>query len=206
MAGSRFPSIRTSGEGYETEGREYSDHLVQFVYDYSDFSATAKSTRQAMSDFGNDIYKLMSGMETNKSGFIYASNKMPNMMTVDGALQKVISLYADDKQIGNDLVQFAKNTADVSKSTIKYYIGSRVETGTMKGSVYGRTKRGKNKVTATAGWIDLWYKYFSFQEEGTSQVRPMHAMMRTYLEIAPWVQKGVSKYLRGYTRGEGFKG
>lgn len=205
MAGDRFPKIRMSGEGYETSGREYSDYAVKIVFDYSDVAVTAKSTRKAMSDFGNDIHKMMSGVTKTKGGFIVANSKLPDLATIDGALQKTISLYADDKQIGNDLLQFAKNTADVTKSTIKYYIGGRVETGRMKASVYGRTQKRKGVVTATAGWLDLWYKYFSFQEEGTSQVRPMHAMMRTYLEIAPWVQKGVSKYLRGYTRGEGFK-
>lgn len=206
MASDRFPSIRTSGEGYETEGREYYDHKVSIIYDYSDVEVNARSARQAMSDFSYELHTAMKGIKSNKNGFIFADSDLPSIATIDGALQKTIKVYADDKQISDNMIEIAKTTAAESKDTIKKYIGGRVLTGTMKRSVYGRIKKRKGFVTAEAGWLDLWYKYFAFQEEGTSQVRPMHAIMRTYLEIGPWVQKGVAKYLRGYTRGEGFKG
>lgn len=206
MASDRFPSIRTSGEGYETEGREYYDHKISITYDYSDVEVNSRLARKAMSDFSYELYNAMKGIKSSKDGFIFADSTLPSIATIDGALQKTIQVYADDKQIGDDMIKIAKYTSAESKDTIKKYIGGRVQTGTMKRSVYGRIKKRKGSVTAEAGWLDLWYKYFAFQEEGTSQVRPMHAIMRTYLEIGPWIQKGIAKYLRSYTRGEGLKG
>jgi hypothetical protein len=202
----RFEGLRTTGEGYETEGRENFDHKVEFIFDYSNLNNTTRIVRKELGDFSYELYKTLKPVKTDKaSGFVFIDGIKGNTNSVNGKISKMIKMVPDPEVLGDDMLQLAKGIAAESKSTMKKYIGSRVQTGRMKASVYGRVKRQKNKLVIQAGWLDLWYKYFGFQEEGTSKIRPMHAVMRTYLEMAPWVQKGISQYFRNYTRSGWYK-
>lgn len=202
----RFAGLRTNGEGYQTDGRENFDHMVEFTFDYSKVEATTHLVRKELGDFSYELYKTLKPVKTDKaSGFVFIDGIKGDTNSVNGKLSRVIKMMPDPEVLGNDISLIAKGVAAESKATMKKYIGGRVQTGRMKASVYGRVKRQKNKITAQAGWLDLWYKYFGFQEEGTSKIRPMHAVLRTYLEMAPWVQKGMSQYFRNYTRSGGYK-
>lgn len=73
----------------------------------------------------------------------------------------------------------AVTTTAEMKEEILNGIGGRIETGTMKGSVRGRTDSNAQRDVSRAGWLDLWFKYFGFQEEGTSTgIKPMGALLR----------------------------
>lgn len=202
----RFAGLRSTGVGYETDGRENFDHMVEFTFDYSNLGNTTRIVRKELGDFSYELYKTLKPVKTDKaSGFVFIDGIKGDVGSVNGKISKMIKMLPDPEVMNADIGIIAKEVAAESKATMKKYIGSRVQTGRMKASVFGRVKRQKNKITVQAGWLDLWYKYFGFQEEGTSKVRPMHAVMRTYLEMAPWVQKGISQYFRNYTRSGGFK-
>ena len=213
----RFASLRTSGPGYETKGKENFDHMVEFVFDYSKLGPTTRTVRKELSDFGYEIYKAMKPLKIDKSsGFIYSKGIQGNSKAVNGKLAKTVNLVPDPEFLANDMSTFAKAMASESKATMKKYIGSRVDTTRMKSSVYGRVKKQKNKLTIQVGWLDLWYKYFGFQEKGFRvgggaktgnpyKVPGMRAVLRTYLEMAPEVQKGFNWYFRNYTRKAGRK-
>lgn len=198
-----FPSININNySGFSTEGKDVSSSEVSFVIDYSGLKVGMKEARDLIADFGKEIKVSMDGINKDRSsGFILASSDYSNAYDTS----KIVKLPKIEA-IAHDANEIAKNISAEGKAKIKRYIGSRVETGTMKGAVYGRTYKGKDMVTAKAGWLDLWYKYFDYQESGTRYITPMNSMLRTYLELAPEVQKAMSQYLRNSTKGEGFKG
>jgi hypothetical protein len=193
---SRFGDLRSS-TGYETEGREKYDYKVTFNFDYSDVNVSAEKARRLIEEFGKQIKSEMKGVKSS-NGFIFADSDFRNYST---ATIKLMS----DSALARDMYALGKEVSAESKNVMKKYIGSRVDTGRMKGSVYNSTKQSKGRVVAEAGWLDLWYRYFGYQEEGTRYVSPMHSVLRTYLEVAPQVQKSVSWYIRNFVKGKGIK-
>ncbi len=200
----RWPKLRDPGsDGYNPSGRENFDNVVEIAFDFSDINAKSQRVRKELSDFNYQIYKIMSKLDVDeKSGFIYPSKKLRQVRTM-GSMDKVFTLLPDAERLMPDIMALAKITADEGKTTMKKYIGSRIETGRMVGSVYGRTYKKKDGVLVRIGWLDLWYKYFGFQENGTNKIKPMRAVLRTYLEIAPQVRKALDEYFRSYSGSAG---
>lgn len=96
----------------------------------------------------------------------------------------------------------AKETSAVMKEAMKRQIGGRIETGEMKRSVYGRTEVASAAQTSSrAGWLDLFYKYFGFQEEGTELISPMHSLNAAMLAGRLHAGKEINKMSRDYRRG-----
>lgn len=198
----RFGALRSMGysSGYDTVGRENFAHKVVFTLDYSDTEIKMKEARKLLSDFGREVKDSLTGVKTSH-GMILADSKFGKYIETENVIQ-----MPDGEGIAKDMASLGEQFAAESKASIKKYIGRRVDTGRMKGSVYGRTTKRKGVVVAQAGWLDLWFKYFAYQEEGTKRINPMHSILRAYLENAPWVQKSMAQYLRDFTKGEGYKG
>lgn len=192
----RFGTLRTSS-GYETQGREKYDHKVTFNFDYSEVGIGVQKARTMIEGFSKELKSEMKGIKSS-NGFIFADSDFRNYST---ATLKLMS----DSALARDMYALGKETSLEAKSVMKKYIGSRVDTGRMKGSVYNKTTQNKSRVVAEAGWLDLWYRYFGYQEEGTKFISPMHSVLRTYLEVAPQVQKSVSWYIRNFIKGKGIK-
>lgn len=108
------------------------------------------------------------------------------------------------KQIKWRVNSIAKNTSSIMKTAMLEKVGGRIETGLMKSSIYGRTERpNAYKVVARAGWLDLFYKYFGFQEEGTSTgIRPMRAIQKGTIVGRNYASKELSKMARDLRRGK----
>jgi hypothetical protein len=202
MAG-KFEALRTAGrDGYDTTSKDTFDNQVVFTLDYSSLELGMKEARNMIADFGKELKDSMEGVNTEKGTyFVYAKSDFKKSYTTTSA----DILIPKAKDIDNVVYRAGKGISALSKDTIKKYIGSRVETGDMKGSIYGRTSKSKGQVVSRAGWLDLWYKYFGYQEEGTKTISPMHSILRTYLEVAPQVQRAMSELVRKSTKGGGFK-
>lgn len=188
----RWPTIGMTGPGYETTGRERFDNSVEFSFDYSDIEAKGDEIRKQLEELNaafRDIAKSKSkviGIKSSGGTFSLPLSKIPNSETIE-----------------RDMTALAQIVAADSKKTIKKNIGDRIDTGRMIGSVYGRTTKSPGKVTARAGWLDQWYKYFGFQENGTVHVSPMRAILRTFMEVSPEVTKSMSYYLKNYSNKAG---
>jgi hypothetical protein len=191
MANKRWPDVRMTGPGYETTGRERFDNSVEFIFDYSDItikSAQVEKQLVELSQAFRDISK--------------SSNKQMKIRTI-GSMPLPIKMLPESATIEKDMSAFAQIVAADSKRTIKKYIGDRIDTGRMIGSVYGRTNKSAGKITARAGWLDEWYKYFGFQENGTVHVSPMRTILRTFLEVSPQIIKSMEYYLKNYSNKAG---
>lgn len=180
-----------TGPGYETTGRERFDNSVEFSFDYSDIEGKAAQVRSQLAE----LDAAFKNIAKSKSNLV----KVRNI----GTMELPINSIPNSDRIAADMNKFATIVASDSKSAIKKHIGDRIDTGRMIGSVYGRTTKTAGKVTARAGWLDQWYKYFGFQENGTVHVSPMRAILRTFLEISPEITKSMQYYIKNYSNKAG---
>ncbi len=187
----RWPAVGMTGPGYETTGRERFDNSIEFSFDYSDINAKASLIRRELAEL-DESFKAIA---KKKSNIVSVRNI--------GTMQLPIESIPNSDRIASDMNKFATIVAADSKRVIKKYIGDRIDTGRMIGSVYGRTTKTAGKVTARAGWLDQWYKYFGFQENGTVHVSPMRAILRTFLEVSPEITKSMQYYLKNYSNKAG---
>ena len=187
----RWPAIGMTGPGYETTGRERFDNSVEFSFDYSGIDVKSAQVKKELAEL-NAAFKNIAKKQSN----------IVNVRNI-GTMELPIKMLPDSKTIGNDMSKLATIIAAESKKTIKKNIGDRIDTGRMIGSVYGRTTGTAGKVTARAGWLDQWYKYFGFQENGTVHVSPMRAILRTFLELSPEITKSVEYYMKNYSNKAG---
>lgn len=81
------------------------------------------------------------------------------------------------RTIGKDLWDIMKINTTEMQTDMKAI--SRVDTGLMRRSIRGRTTKENGAYVSTVGWLDLWHKYFGFQEEGTKYIHPMMSLNYT---------------------------
>lgn len=195
----RYPKLRTTGPGFETSGRNNFDHKLQFTFDYSDFDKKANEVNKELANFNRTIKDLFSQSGIKTSGPISMS-----------AASKAYAGHEQGSKIGTsyDIIPGGAKIAELLKDeleaigtegadTMKKYV-NRIDTGRMNERVTYKVTNSKNKSTVSIGWIGLWYKYFGFQENGTSRgIKPMHSIVRTYLEMVPKVTKGTIRLMKG---------
>lgn len=161
-------------------------HEASVTIDYENFNAGMDSLRRSYADMTRDL-------KANKSiefvrGRSSQEFELPNQWK---------------KQIKWRVNNIAKNTSMLMKNAMLDKIGGRIVTGTMKGSIYGRTERpNAYRVASRAGWLDLFYKYFGFQEEGTSTgIKPMRAIQKGTIVGRNYASKELTKMARELRRG-----
>ena len=210
MAGKRkdrFAILRTSGPGYETSNKELFDTQVEFVFDYSDLDKSARQAKKELSDFSYELSKMFSTTSNSrgkKDNLFYLSNKQIKPFT--GSTKnpsESFNLMPDGVQMTSALKGGMQSMGREGADTMRKYV-NRIETGRMKDAITYNTRSYSNKYVVRIGWTQLWYKYFGFQENGTVKgIRPMHSIIRTYVEMLPRVQNYMSRFVRSYTRGTG---
>lgn len=202
----RFPSRGTrnrTGDGYSTSkskrggGMFRSEAVIEFNYD--GFMSSLDSAKK-------ELNRMLQNLDSLPDSKLVGSKQVSDI-EVFGEWRKVIKYRVRD---------VAVRTTAFMKDEMLSNIGGRIETGTMKGSVKGRTDRSSQYgEVSRAGWLDTWYKYFGFQEEGTggtqrsgpsmpggnfgysSQgIRPMNAVLKTVTAGRIFALKELSKMTR----------
>lgn len=102
------------------------------------------------------------------------------------------------KTIKYGVRSLAVDTTAYMKEEMLAGVGGRIVTNTMKGNVKGRTDRtSATREVSRVGWLDLWYKYFGFQEEGTSTgIKPMNSILRATVKGRLFAARGLAKLSR----------
>ena len=189
--------------GYSTDGKDNFDTSVEFNFDYSNVDTTVRQVKKELSDLGFKIDKTFSnaGIPKVKAGGMFDIS--PKAKTVSrsqaGAFSRTIEMLPDGKRMTDSLAPAMKQIGLEGKSTMKRY-ANRIKSGTMNRSIIYRTDKGKDSYSVKIGWLELWYKYFGFQENGTRNIPAMRSAYRTYLEMLPRVRDFASKFIRSYTR------
>lgn len=146
-----------------------------------------KETGQALTSFQKQLNK---GLTQN--GYFSSSSKS----SFGRANITEVKFNALSSAIENDAHNWAKAIAAGGKSYFQEIIKSapnrvkprpgRIETHEMLRSVRGITHKYKGESLVEIGWISNYYRYFSFQEDGTSNgPTAMHAIPKT----ANYIQK-----------------
>lgn len=189
----RFESRSTRarfGDGYSTEqnkrggGVFRSEASIAFTYKDADESLAAGK---------EEFAKLFRSLKANKDVKIYYGRAMEELPVFD-SWRKTIKYRVRD---------IAVQTTALMKEEMLRGIGGRIETGTMKGAVRGRTEKSNpRQEVSRVGWLDLWYKYFGFQEEGTSTgIKPMRSILRATVKGRIFAAKELSKMARDLRSG-----
>lgn len=175
--------------------------MVEFVFDYSDLDVKARDVKKELSDFGFNLSKDLKnlGLQTSKSRE-FVDFKVAE--SYSGDISSSFTLLPDGVQTRRALKQGLGDLGATGKDTMLKYV-NRIDTGLMKGSI-GYSVTGSNaRSYVRVGWLRTWYKYFGWQEDGTSNITPMNSVTRTYLEMLPRVNNYMSRFMRSYTRGTG---
>jgi len=208
----RYPRLRTNGVAYETTGKWAFDSQVTIEFDYSDLDVKSRDVKKAVSDFSAYVYNL-----DKKYGIKKASTNISFDVSPSSASSAAASgsgyqgnrttigfpLLADGLRIQQVLKDEMGAIGEDGKKIMRGYANRR-ETGRMNESIRYNTRARDNKYIVNIGWTELWYKYFGFQENGTrTGIRPMHSVIRTYMQMLPKVQNYTSRLYRAYARGDG---
>lgn len=201
----RFPSLMAARYGgYSTEGKEGFDNSIEFTFDYSNVDTTVRDVKRQLSDLGFEIDKTLrnAGIPKSKTGgtMFYISPKVAEVYNSrNGVFSELIEFLPDGHRIKSTLAPAMTQIGVEGKTTMKKY-ANRIDTGLMNRSIIYRTDKGKGFYSVRIGWLELWYKYFGFQENGTSSVSAMRSSYRAYLEMLPRVRAFADKLLRSYKR------
>ena len=201
----RFPSLMAARYGgYSTEGKDGFDNSVEFVFDYSNVDTTVRDVKKQLSDLGLKIDKAFTkaGIPTSKTGggMFYLSPQTKSISTSKGGtFGRTIEFLPDGKRMTDALAPAMKQIGTEGKATMKKY-ANRIDSGDMNESIIYRTNKGKASYSVKIGWLELWYKYFGFQENGTRNVPAMRSTYRTYLEMLPRVRAFAAKFIVNYSR------
>lgn len=209
MAEDRWPKLRSANSpGFETEGKDQFDHKIRIVFDYSDLNSTVRDVEKQFSDFSYDMKKIFDAIEIPRgkgnSNLLYVEpgSFLDYDLSREGVLDEVFKLVPDGTRVRDALKPGMQGIGADGKNTMRKYV-NRIETGRMKSSIKYSTRGDKKRYIIEIGWIDLWYKYFGFQENGFNNVPPMRSLMRTYVELLPRIQNYLSRFMRAYTSKEG---
>lgn len=82
----------------------------------------------------------------------------------------------------------------------------RYDTGEMYRSVDYKVRGSGTMPRVEIGWTRNYYKYFTFQEQGTFDVGPMNAIKRAQRSTAPMAYNLMNRFLANYSKKSGFSG
>lgn len=187
---------RTSPNGYDTsKGPDVRWHDV-YIFDYSDVTKKSRDVRKAVSKLADDVWKLKKSGLVGNSGFGFYIDSAQTEWT-DKVTRAILPAQGVDLQVAltKDAQAFGKKAAQNMRSFV-----NRIDTGTMKREIRYRIRKNAkiNQIRVEVGWVRLWYKYFDYQERGTSNIPPMNAIFKSRMVNTPEFQKSYSRFVRSY--------
>lgn len=191
FTGNNFRDRRRRGDGYSATRFKRNGGMFRYEasvsFDYTNFDGGMVQARKSFANMAKEL-------NSNKN-IVFNKGVSSQVFEVPEQMRKSVKWRVNN---------IGKNTSSVMKSAMLDKIGGRIETGTMKSSIYGRTERPyATLVVSRAGWLDLFYKYFGFQEEGTSTgIKPMRAIQKGTIVGRNYAARELSKMARELRRGK----
>lgn len=215
--GRRSRTRSQSGAGYSTS-RADSRYSFEVRINHEQFDTTIAAAKRSIESEVKRIENLFANMgKTNKVGsgtnFSLALNKRKGSSI--GKLSATINSRLDGEKIVNAMFDtLATDIGNIGVNNMRSGIQNpenapksfRYDTGAMYNSVRYKKRRTATEIVIEIGWLDKFYKYFDFQERGTSKVGAMNSITRAYRTTAPQSFRLMSKFLKNYTNKGGFSG
>lgn len=214
MPKKRYPRVR-SGEAYTSVGKEEFDNAVAITLNYGGINIGVDEANREAAEYFKAVTKDFANTLKNPN---FKSVVRPTIKSPGTYSAGAIFPSGFKNQVDADMRAIGAIFADEMKREIKRVIKTspgavgpgRIETREMLNSVMGRRteyNKSQGKLTASAGWLDNWMRYFGYQEEGTlNGIKPMRAIQSTAMGIFPAVYETARKYTANFGKRVGFKG
>lgn len=210
----KSPRSKT-GEGYETD-RSDSEYRFEVEIKYAKMEDKLSEVRREFKSFSKGVADIFdSKSSASKSGLGFISLGTRSRRDSDYQSDSALIEMLDVANIRDDVYKYlAPDIGLIGVGDIRAGIRRpatppkwfRYETGDMYNSVTYRKRNTKNSTIISIGWVRNFYKYFDFQESGTSGVGPMYAISRGFRSTTPKAYKLVSRFLNNYAKSSGFGG
>lgn len=174
-----MPGRRT---GYETTPPTGGGSVgVLFYIDKTGFIAGAKQTGKALTSaersINSTLRKKGQSISTEIINNDLAIAAQVTVRALEGALDDVAKDWG--KIISASGKRYFKEIIKTAPNRVKPRPG-RIDTHDMLNAVRGRTENRRDYTASLIGWDDVYYRYFSFQEDGTrGGPSPMGAVPKT---------------------------
>lgn len=179
--------------------------FVSLVIDKQPFIKGSEEARKSLENLSRDIRAKVSSKSRQKN---YNTS-----FDVKGDFQPLLLQKRLIQALDESLYEWGKKTSALGKGYFQEVVKSapnrvkprpgRIQTGLMLRSVQGRTKETRNQLSINVGWkaagTGNYYRYFSFQEDGTRDVSPMRAIPKTGAYLSKQFSSTFGKELKKRT-------
>lgn len=205
------------GEGYSTD-KSNSRYKFDIHINHGDLDLKLSEARRDVDRFVrnvNRIFMQTSGTPAFKNTeLISTSLEMRKDSDLKTMTTKISALMKSDNLVKSMYDNLAPDIGAIGVSEIRSGIKKplepprsfRYETGDMYGAVNYKKRMTKNSTVISVGWVNDFYKYFDYQERGTSAIGEMDAIKRGYRATSPKSFELMSRFLNNYTKSGGFSG
>lgn len=171
---------------------------VVFKIDHSDFLAGVARATGELDKFASGANKKSESKSFSFTTEVLdvgiASASQTTVRTMANALDETNREWG--KRISKAGKKFFQHVIMTAPNRVKPKAG-RYQTGTMLRSVKGTTHGNRNYTVSLIGWDSLYYRYFSFQEDGASRgPMPMRAIPQTSKYLMDEFSKTFSRNLK----------
>lgn len=183
-------------DGYDTnKGPDVRWHDV-YIFDYSDVTRKARDIRKAVSQMGDAVWKLQKSGLVGKNEFGFYIDRAKTDW-INETTRAILPAEGVDLQVA--LTKDAQAFGAKARDNMRDFV-NRIDTGTMKREVRYRIRKNPkmSQLTVEVGWVRLWYKYFDYQERGTSTIPPMNAVLKSRMVNTDEFQKTYSRFVGSY--------
>jgi hypothetical protein len=168
--------------GYETTPPTGGGGIgLSFTIEKSNFIAGAKETGKALTRLERNFNSALRMKGYSITQEATSSDRYNAIDIYVSALSSALEDSAQDwgKKVAAGGKAMFREVIKSAPNRVKPRPG-RIETHLMLNSVKGTTKKYKNESVVAIGWTGTYYRYFSFQEDGTrTGPMPMHAIPKT---------------------------
>jgi hypothetical protein len=193
--------MSSSVPGYSTNrGSASGPTKLVFELDYSDYDKSIRQARNETQKLSQEIKSVERFINSQGGKGKYGQVRIMNGDLTKFANQistRVLPAGTIDMQI--QAKKAMKPFAVEARDLMKHFV-NRVDTGTMRREIrYQIISSGSaKKLRIEIGWVNLWYKYFDYQDNGTRFIVPMKALFNTRLRGEKMFDDATRSFYRDY--------
>lgn len=179
-----------SKPAYSSDGKSDFRHKLTIIFDFKDYDRSIRKAREAAAQVNQAARDMTKKLKGDKVGAytefgLYIPAGSVASRNSEGNQLLEFELPASGPELSAKMNPFLKRIGQAGKDIMLSKYITRKETNLMRKSIgYMQRRRGNNEASVEIGWIRKWYKYFGWQEMGTSGgIPPMAGIIRTKIEL-----------------------
>ena len=184
---------------YSSADKQDFAHKIVVRFDFRDYGKSIREVRRSVQEMNKAARELTKKLnKTDKGHGIYIDARQVSNRSGFG--NELINFeLPSEEELSSSLAPFLSEVGQKGKEIMLKY-SNRKDTGLLRKSIgYMQRRAGNGYAQVEIGWVRTWYKYFGWQEEGTSSIPAMNAILRTSSELqasSSGLQQSYSKHFR----------